>query len=509
MMLKSLIAKIKEATLSVVPVSVFVLVLYFTPLLSLTNKELGVFIFSAIFLVIGMALFSLGADISMGPMGEQIGSSLMKSQKYKKVLLIAFLMGFLITIAEPDLTVLANQVSEVINNYVLIITVGIGVGVFLAIAMAKIIHKRDLVTRIIFFYFLMFSFICLLLASGNNKLVALALDSGGVTTGPITVPFIMALGLGAAQTIGGREVKENSFGLIALCSIGPIIVLALLGVFMDNDISYEVSNFMIPENLLSYIANVCLHSFKDVIIALVVIAIFFLIINRFFIHLPLRGLVRLGFGLLYTLLGLVIFLSAATVGFMPIGYNIGYMIAEASPYWLCLVGFIIGLLVVLAEPAVHVLTKNVEAITMGSISKREMLIALSMGVGLSILLSMIRIVFHFSILYYIVPGYIISLGLSFFVPKMYTAIAFDSGGVASGPLTSSFILPLSVGACMMLHGSDMILENAFGVVSMVAMTPLITIQMLGFKSRIKEMLLKKKRTKLMIDADDDQIIYFG
>ena len=193
---------------------------------------------------------------------------------------------------------------------------------------------------------------------------------------------------------------------------------------------------------------------------------------------------------------------------MPIGYNIGYMIAEASPYWLCLVGFIIGLLVVLAEPAVHVLNKNVEAITMGSISKREMLIALSVGVGLSILLSMIRIVFHFSILYYIVPGYIISLGLSFFVPKMYTAIAFDSGGVASGPLTSSFILPLSVGACMMLHGSDMILENAFGVVSMVAMTPLITIQMLGFKSRIKEMLLKKKRTKLMIDADDDQIIYF-
>ena len=354
----------------------------------------------------------------------------------------------------------------------------------------------------------MFSFVCLLLASGNNKLVALALDSGGVTTGPITVPFIMALGLGAAQTIGGREVKENSFGLIALCSIGPIIVLALLGVFMDNDISYEVSNFMIPENLLSYIANVCLHSFKDVIIALVLIAIFFLIINRFFIHLPLRGLVRLGFGLLYTLLGLVIFLSAATVGFMPIGYNIGYMIAEASPCWLCLVGFIIGLLVVLAEPAVHVLNKNVEAITMGSISKREMLIALSVGVGLSILLSMIRIVFHFSILYYIVPGYIISLGLSFFVPKMYTAIAFDSGGVASGPLTSSFILPLSVGACMMLHGSDMILENAFGVVSMVAMTPLITIQMLGFKSRIKEMLLKKKRTKLMIDADDDQIIYF-
>ncbi|MGM9971606.1 MAG: DUF1538 domain-containing protein [Anaeroplasmataceae bacterium] len=500
--------KLKEALLSVLPVTIIILILYFTPLLTLSLKELLVFLVSALFLILGIAFFSLGAELSMSPMGEKIGSGLIKSKKVKIILLVCFVMGVLITVAEPDLTVLSKLVKDVINPTLLIILVGVGVGLFLVIAVLKIIFKNDLSTRLLFSYLLMFMLSALALNASNGAFLPLAYDSGGVTTGPITVPFIMALGLGIAQTIGGRESRENSFGLVALCSIGPILVVLLLSLTIKGNINYQAPDYSLPSNLGYSILTTILHSIKEVGIALGLIVIFFLIINKFFINLPKRKLMLLGVGILYTLLGLVLFLSAASIGFMPIGYKIGNMLAHHNAIWIIAIGFILGVVVVLAEPAVMVLTKQVESVTTGGVSKKSMLLALCIGVGISIALSMIRIYFGFSILYYVIPGYFISLGLSFFVPKVYTAIAFDSGGVASGPLTSSFILPMAIGATMALKGESYILELAFGIVGMVAMTPLITIQMLGFKSVITKRAITRSRMKIMKSRDDEQIIEF-
>lgn len=508
-LLKLLWAKIKEALMSVLPVTGIVLILYFTPLVNLTNYELIVFIVSAILLILGIGLFNLGADMAMQPMGEQVGASLMKSKKIKIIVLVCFIMGVLITIAEPDLSVLAHQVSEVIEPIILMISIGVGVGLFLVLAILKIIFKKDLSLMLMFFYMLMFSFVSLVILSGNGNFLALAFDSGGVTTGPITVPFIMALGVGVAATIGGRNASENSFGLIALCSVGPILAILLLGATMKGDISYADPNYAVHPNFWAGLFETLGSVSKDVIIALSLIVVFFMIIELIFIKLPKKKLIQIAIGIGYTFVGLVIFLTAVNIGFLPIGYKMGKCIAQFHPAYLIVFGFILGFVVVLAEPAVHVLNKQVEEITNGGVSRRAMLVALAIGVGISIGLSMIRLVFDFSILFYIIPGYFISLGLSFFVPKMYTAIAFDSGGVASGPLTSSFILPFAIGACISIYdGPTKVLNDAFGIVAMVAMTPLITIQLLGFKAVFVKQMKEKTRMKKIISADDEQIIRF-
>lgn len=508
-MAKLLWIKIKEALVSVLPVSFMVLILYFTPLVSLTNYELLVFLVSAVLLILGIGLFNLGADLAMQPMGEKVGASLMKTKKVKIITIVCFIMGLLITIAEPDLSVLASQVSGVINSWVLMITIGLGVGIFLVLAILKIIFKKDLSMMLLFFYMLMFAMTALVILNGNGRFLALAFDSGGVTTGPITVPFIMALGVGVAATIGGRNASENSFGLISLCSIGPILAILILGITIKGDIPYTDPNYAVNPNFWSGFFQTLGTVSKEVILALALIVVFFLIVQFIYIHLPKMKLIQIGVGILYTFVGLVIFLTAVNIGFLPIGYKMGMEIASHHPAYLIVFGFLLGFVVVLAEPAVHVLNKQVEDITNGGVSKKAMLLALSIGVGTSICLSMVRIVCDFSILYYIIPGYFISLGLAFFVPKMYTAIAFDSGGVASGPLTSSFILPFAIGACISLYGSaDKVLDDAFGIVAMVAMTPLITIQLLGFKSIVGTHMKEKRRMKKMLDADDERIIHF-
>lgn len=508
-LLKLLWIKIKEALMSVLPVTLIVMILFFTPLVNLTNYELIVFFVSAFLLILGIGLFNLGADLAMQPMGEQVGSSLMKSKKIKIIVLVCFVMGLLITIAEPDLSVLASQVKEVIHPTLLIFSVGIGVGLFLVLAILKIIFKKDLSLMLMFFYMLMFALAGLVILNGNGNFLALGFDSGGVTTGPITVPFIMALGVGVAATIGGRNSSENSFGLIALCSVGPILAVFLLGIAMKGDIPYTDPNYEVNPNFWSGFFQTLGSVSKEVITALGLIVGFFLIIELIFIKLPKKKLIQIGIGIAYTFIGLVIFLTAVNIGFLPIGYKMGKAIAAFHPAYLIVFGFVLGFVVVLAEPAVHVLNKQVEEVTNGGVTKRAMLIALAIGVGISIGLSMIRLTFDFSILYYIIPGYFISLGLSFFVPRMYTAIAFDSGGVASGPLTSSFILPFAIGACITLYdGPSKVLNDAFGIVAMVAMTPLITIQLLGFKAVFVKRVKEKTRLKKIIDADDEQIINF-
>lgn len=514
-MVKALFLKLKESLISVLPVAAIVLILSFTPLLELTVTETVAFVVCAVFLILGIGLFNLGADLAMTPMGEHVGSGLTKSRKILVLIAVCFVMGVLITIAEPDLTVLAGQVSAIMNDTVLIISVGVGVGLFLVLAILKIIFKKSLSLLLMFFYLMLFAIGALLIESGNGHFLALSFDSGGVTTGPITVPFIMALGVGIATTIGGRDANENSFGLIAMCSVGPMIAVMILSLTAGSGNMRDLGEYDSVQKCLNEFGGILLEETANVAKALGLVVAFFFILQFVALKLPKRKIIQIIIGIAYTFFGLVIFLVAVKIGFMPIGNAIGEQMGH-NKVVLTIFAFVLGMVVVLAEPAVHVLNKQVEEVTGGGVKKIEMLIALSLAVGVSIGLSVIRMIFGFSILYYLIPGYLISLGLAFFVPKIYTAIAFDSGGVASGPLTSSFILPLVVGACVALNSSlsggelaSTILTDAFGVVAMVAMTPLITIQALGFKAVTSKKLRTRITMRRILSADDEQIIYFN
>lgn len=507
-MKKALLGKIKEALVSVLPVVAIVLVLALTPFVSLSGKEVIVFLISSLLLILGIGLFNLGADMAMTPMGEYMGTGLTKAGNLKLLLFVSFLMGVLITVAEPDLSVLAGQVSAVMNGTVLIITVGVGVGLFLLFSVLKMVFRKSLSSLLMLFYMLLFALAAVLIETGKSEFLPMSFDSGGVTTGPITVPFIMALGVGIASTIGGHDANENSFGLIALCSVGPMLAVICLALGASGNLSYTLADYSVDSVLSEGIVHIFFDKALEVIKALALIVIFFSVIQKMILKLPKERLVRIAVGIAYTFVGLVIFLSAAYVGFMPVGFKLGCELMSFNDKAVIAFGFIIGCVVVMAEPAVHVLNKQVEEITGGTVTKRSMMIALSIGVGLSIGLSMVRIIYGFSILYYLIPGYFISLMLSFFVPGLYTAIAFDSGGVASGPLTSSFILPLAIGACTIVNGVDGVLNYAFGVVAMVAMTPLITIQLLGFKAIASRVVRERIVMKRIFDADDEQIIYF-
>ena len=506
--LRELKSKIWEALLSALPITAIVYVMSLTPLFNFSHTELITFTIGAVLLVLGIGLFNMGADLAMTPMGTHVGAGLSKQRKLSLLLSVCFVLGVLITVAEPDLQVLARQVSTVMNGTLLIWTVGIGVGSFLLVAILRIVFKRRLGSILMLFYMLLFALALLLAVNENLDLMPLAFDSGGVTTGPITVPFIMALGVGISSVLGNKKSKENSFGLVALCSIGPILAVLMLGIFSTDTMVYEVPDYTVDSDILGSFLHAAGHTAKEVALALGLIVVFFLICQAIFLKLPKRQLLRIGIGVLFTYAGLVIFLTGVNVGFMPIGYQMGYGLGQLEPWMLILFGLVMGMLVVLAEPAIHVLNNQVEEVTGGLVSKRSMMLGLCIGVGASIALSMLRMVFDFSLVYYVIPGYFISLALSLFVPPVYTAIAFDSGGVASGPMTSGFILPFATGVCVCVQGSDAVLRDAFGVVALVAMTPLITIQLRGFKAMVSEKIKEHRAMKRILDADDQQIINF-
>ncbi len=505
---KELWPKIKEALVSALPITVIVYILALTPWFELPQTELVTFSVGAVLLVMGLGLFNLGADLAMTPMGTHVGAGLSRQRKLGLLLSVCFVLGMLITIAEPDLQVLANQVSAVMNGTLLIYAVGIGVGTFLMVAILRIVFRKQLSNILMLFYMLLFALALMLAVNENLNLLPLAFDSGGVTTGPITVPFIMALGVGISSVLGDHRSKENSFGLVALCSVGPVMAVLLLGIFSGNDLTYQVPDYTVSSDILGAFLHTAAHTAREVALALGLIVLFFLICQAAFLRLPRKRLYRIGVGVLLTYAGLVLFLTGVNVGFMPIGYKLGHSLASGSKGFLTAFGLIMGVLVVLAEPAIHVLNQQVEEVTGGTVTRRSMILGLCIGVGASIALSMIRIVFDFSLVYYIIPGYFISLALSLVVPPVYTAIAFDSGGVASGPMTSGFILPFAIGACVALQGADAVLRDAFGVVALVAMTPLITIQLLGFKAIISERVKERRAMKRILDADDQQIINF-
>ena len=506
--MKELRGKIRESLISALPVTVIVYLLSATPLLDVSIGELITFTIGAVLLVLGIGLFSMGADLAMTPMGAHVGAGLSRQRKLWLLCGICFLLGMLITIAEPDLQVLANQVRTVMNGTVLIACVGVGVGAFLILAILKIVFRMSLSHILMLFYMLLFGLALVLVVNGNGALLPVAFDSGGVTTGPITVPFIMALGVGIANILGDRRSRENSFGLVSLCSVGPVLAVMVLGIFSRNQLSYTVPDYSVSADIAGAFLNTAAHTCREVATALGLIVGMFLLCQIVFLKLSRRVMKKIAVGVGFTYAGLVIFLTGVNVGFMPIGYKIGCALGQGNPGMLVGFGLVIGILVVLAEPAIHVLNSQVEDVTGGLVNRRAMMVGLCIGVGTALALSMLRIVFDFSLIYYVVPGYFIALMLSLVVPPVYTAIAFDSGGVASGPMTSGFLLPLAIGACVTIHGSDAVLRDAFGVVALVAMAPLIAIQLLGFRGIVAEKLSERRAMRRILDADDQQIINF-
>ena len=329
--LKELRAKIVEALISALPITAIVYLMALLPFFDfdMSAAELITFTVGAVLLVVGIGLFNLGADLAMTPMGAHVGSGLSKQKKLSLLLSVCFVLGMLITIAEPDLQVLANQVSAVMNGTVLVYAVGIGVGAFLVIAILKIVFRKSLSQILMLFYMLLFALALILIVSGNENLLPMAFDSGGVTTGPITVPFIMALGVGISNVLGDRRSKENSFGLVALCSVGPVLAVLVLGIFSRNELTYEIPDYTVSSDILGSFLHTAAHTCKEVALALGLIVVFFLICQVLFLKLPMKRLARIAVGVVFTYIGLVIFLTGVNVGFMPIGYKMGYALAEA------------------------------------------------------------------------------------------------------------------------------------------------------------------------------------
>lgn len=466
------------------PITLIVMALCFT-ISPIPNNMLMSFLTGAALLIIGMAFFTLGADTAMTPIGTKVGSCITKSKKLWLIVFVSFLLGVIITISEPDLQVLANQVPT-IPNLVLIGTVALGVGVFLVIAMLRILFGISLNTLLIGFYIIVFGIAMLV----PKNFWAVAFDSGGVTTGPMTVPFIMALGVGVSSIRSDRHAGDDSFGLVALCSIGPILAVLVLGLLYPTEGAYvpvEIPEMQDSQDMILLFVQGLPQYAEEVAIALAPIIVFFFLFNAVYIKISKRQLVSIGIGLIFTYVGLVLFLTGVNVGFMPVGNYIGSLIGKLGYNWILIpIAMLIGYYIVQAEPAVHVLNKQVEDLTAGSIPAKAMELSLSIGVATSLALAMVRVLTGISVMYFLIPGYVLALGLSFFTPKIFTAIAFDSGGVASGPMTATFLLPFAMGACEAIGGADRIVTDAFGVVAMVAMTPLVTIQLLGVAYRLRK-----------------------
>ena len=481
-----LLEKIKESLSSVLPITAIVLALSIS-IVPLTTGALVLFLFGAVLLIVGVGVFTLGVDMSMTPMGSAIGMYMSRAKHISIPLAVAFVLGLLITVAEPDLTVLAGQVPA-IPSRVLIFTVAAGVGLFLVIALLRVMLKIPLSQLLVSFY--LGAFVLALLFAPRD-FIPVSFDSGGVTTGPITVPFIMALGVGVASVRSDKNATSDSFGLVALCSIGPILSVLILGICFSPD-SASYTPAALPEisttrDAAREFAAAFPHYAGEVAGAMVPICAMFLLFQLLTRRFKRTQLLRIVSGLVYTYAGLVMFLTGVNVGFMPAGQLIGATIAGGpSPFLLIPTGMLMGYFIVGAEPAVHVLVKQVEEVSMGSISQSAMRQGLSIGVAVSIGIAMLRVLTGISILWFLVPGYAISLALTFFVPQLFTGVAFDAGGVASGPMTATFLLPFAMGACEAAGGN--LMTDAFGLVALVAMTPLVTIQLLGLAGRVKKRL---------------------
>lgn len=486
--------KVLESLSSVLPITGIVLALSIL-MVALDVGSVMTFLVSTVMLIIGMGMFQLGAEMAMSPLGEGIGGQLSKSKYVVVIIAISLLMGGLITIAEPDLQVLSEQVPSIPNSTI-VWTVAIGVGLFFAVAVMRIILKIDLAILLMVLYagLILFSFFV------PENFLAVAFDSGGVTTGPMTVPFIMAMGIGLSSLRGDKNASSDSFGLVALSSIGPILAVMILGFFYAPQNAAQATTEIVYAETMrdvvyAFVVELPRYA-REVFVSLLPIVAVYIVFQLMSRKYQKRQRMRILMGFLYTYVGLVFFLCGVNVGFAPVGTLLGGEIASTGRKWLLIpIGMLIGYFIVKAEPAIQILNRQVQTVTNGMVSERSMNRCLSIGVSVSIGLSILRILTGLPIQYIIIPGYIIALVLSKLVPKIFVGIAFDSGGVASGPMTSTFLLPLCIGACEALGGN--IMTDAFGVVALVALTPLIAIQIMGLQYEIE-----RKRQSVLVKPDD-------
>lgn len=492
--------KIKEALSSIVPITLIVAILSFT-ITPLATDVIVEFIIGAIMLVIGTGFFTLGAEMSMSIIGERIGADIAKRKNIFLILAILIILGTVVTIAEPDLKVLAEQITSVPSNLIIGI-VGLGVGVFLSIAFLRVVLKIKLKYALLFFYSIVF----VLAFFVPKEFLAMAFDSGGATTGPMAVPFIIAFGIGISSIRSEKNSESDSFGMVALCSIGPILATMSLGMV------YKITNFEYTNRTYSTYANTkeiaeafvqnLPNYFGEVVIALLPIIIFFIIYQLAVIKMSKKELFKVFIGCFYEFIGLTLFLLGANVGFLQIGSLIGMKLAEiGNDFLIIAIGALLGYFVVIAEPAVEVLNKQISDITDGAIPEKAMKKSLSIGVSIALVISMIRVLTGIPILYFLLPGYLIALILAFVGDDIFTAVAFDSGGVASGTMASTFLVPFAIGVSEGVGGN--VLSDAFGVIAMVAMAPIVAVQISGLIYKLKSKKLQKKNE---VGGSEEQII---
>lgn len=511
--------KFREALISALPIALVILAFFLITRFavpadyfmvdgvakSITDMQMVSFSIAVLMIVVGMAMFNLGTEQSMTEIGRVIGSSLVRKKRLFFVVAMTFLIGVLVTIAEPDLSVLSGQVG--IDQQIIVWTIGIGVGIFLVIGVIRASLHQSLNMLFLAFYGLCFALIYFI----DPRFLPICFDSGGVTTGPVTVPFLLGFGLGIAASRGGKN-SEDSFGLTALCSIGPVIAVVCISLVLKGTgqglpleyPAFETGSGSIWEAL----GHDALGTSGSVALSVVPILLFFIVYELIFVRLGVRDLFRIIIGMVITYLGLVLFLTAVEWGFLPIAQTVGQMLGSSIPmhYVAIAIGALFGIFGVLAEPAVHVLVDQMQEVSDGHIRKGMVLTILALANGVAVALSIIRCHFQFGLEFYIIPGYIIAFALSFAVPKIYTAMAFDSGGVASGPMTSTFVLPFCIGFALST-GAD-VYSYGFGLVAIVAMMPIIVVQALGLSSRMKAAWALSRARRRIVEENDDQIIHF-
>lgn len=479
-------SKFKEVSMSVLPITILVVLLSFT-LVPIESDMFIRFLIGSLSVILGLGIFLLGAEIGITPIGNLMGETIARSNKISIVGVLGFLLGFLITIAEPDLQILANQVNEAsggrIASTAILMVVSIGVGGMVAIGLLRILFEKPLNKLYTIVYFI----ILILGLKVSEEFLAISVDASGATTGAMTTPFILALGLGVSQLKGGKASEEDSFGLVGVASTGPILAVMLMSVIAGvTNVQGKTEEFVYHSGILKPFLEEFPHMIKEIAITLLPLLILFLIFNWVKLKLNRKNRNRILKGLLYTYIGLVLFMTGVNAGFMEVGRKMGYSIASTGPKWaLPAIGFFLGLVVVLAEPAVHVLTEQVEDVTSGYISKSVILATLSIGIAFAVASSMLRIMIpRLKLWHFLLPGFAIAAFLSYKVPPIFVGIAYDSGGVASGPMTATFVLAFAQGAAEAISTAN-VLVDGFGVIAMVAMTPLVAIQILGYLFKLK------------------------
>ena len=490
-----LFEKIRESVISVIPIMAIGVLLHLT--IAPMGDAFGPFLVGGALVIVGLGIFLHGTELGMVPIGQKAGAAITSKRNVFLLLIAAFVIGFLITIAEPDVHVLAQQVLSVnpaISSQSLVFMIAMGVGIFVLVAVGRILLAFSYKLALAGFYVLLFC--CA--AAAPADFLGIAFDAGGATTGPMTVPFIMALGIGVASVRGGRHAEQDSFGFIGLASIGPILAVITLGVIsaktgMHTETAAAAAEAATePLSLLAQFTSRIPHVIEEVSMALAPLVAMFIVFQLFLIRMPRTQLIRMSVGLVYTFIGLIFFFVGVQGGFMPAGSVLGASLASFGHTWIFMVvGLVLGAVVVCAEPAVWVLNEQIEEVSGGHIKRNIMLASLSLGVALAVSLSMMRVIYGISLWWLLIPGYALALGLMRFCPQMFTAIAFDSGGVASGPMASTFILAFTLGASAALGGNP--ITDAFGVIAMIAMMPLITIQILGILFHRKEQKLLRER----------------